>query len=300
MKYVFCFAFITCSFIAQAQNVVTSGNLVIADPLKKTYTVEASCGQCNFSLPGKGCDLAIRMDGKAYYVSGTDIDSHGDAHARDGFCETIRTAEVQGEVVNDKFEVSYFKLNEEPMENVFDAIENTEKEISTVTINGNILQYGESELLLSRGEISIEFDIFPYNSDNLQWHAAKIAATIDKSDLKYFEEGIITNSNPFYSYTGTGIAAEQNKPYECMYVDSTGHHFIYYESDTDKRADVIAKMSDGKVRLRWKTDCFTIYKNEVKIKNSEIKELYLMIFIDENLNKTIEENEYNRVTIKFE
>ena len=56
----------------------------------------------------------------------------------------------------------------------------------------------------------------------------------------------------------------------------------------------------GGVRLRWKTDCFSIYKNEVKIKNSEIKELYLMIFIDENLNKTIEENEYNRVTIKFE
>ncbi len=29
--------------------------------------VEASCGQCNFGLAGNSCDLAIRVDGKAYF-----------------------------------------------------------------------------------------------------------------------------------------------------------------------------------------------------------------------------------------
>ena len=53
------------------------------------------------------------MDGKAYFVTGTDIDDHGDAHAHDGFCEAIRLAEVQGEMIGDKFNVSYFKLTEE-------------------------------------------------------------------------------------------------------------------------------------------------------------------------------------------
>ena len=33
----------------------------------------------------KGCDLAIRIDGKSYFVEGTKIDDHGDAHANDGF-----------------------------------------------------------------------------------------------------------------------------------------------------------------------------------------------------------------------
>ena len=75
-----------------------------------TLLVEASCGQCNFSLPGGGCDLAVRIDGKAYYVDGTDIDKHGDAHAEDGFCETIRTAHVKGTIVADRFKVEYFKL----------------------------------------------------------------------------------------------------------------------------------------------------------------------------------------------
>ena len=72
--------------------------------------VEASCGQCQFKIKGGGCDLAVRFDGKGYFVDGTKIDEHGDAHAADGFCEAIRKAEVQGEVVNNRFVATYFKL----------------------------------------------------------------------------------------------------------------------------------------------------------------------------------------------
>ncbi len=73
-------------------------------------TVEAGCGQCRFTLPGKSCDLAVRFNGKAYYVDGTHIDDHGDAHAADGFCEATRKAEVQGALMDDRFKVTYFKL----------------------------------------------------------------------------------------------------------------------------------------------------------------------------------------------
>jgi len=86
------------------------------DPGKKLLTVEAACGQCRLNLPGKSCDLAVRINGKAYFVDGTDIDSHGDAHAKDGFCEAIRNAAVQGDVVNDRFKATYFKLVNQPGE----------------------------------------------------------------------------------------------------------------------------------------------------------------------------------------
>jgi len=72
--------------------------------------VEASCGQCQFSMEGSGCDLAIRMDDKSYYVEGTDIDDHGDAHASDGFCEAIKKAKVSGRIVDGKFVTSSFKI----------------------------------------------------------------------------------------------------------------------------------------------------------------------------------------------
>lgn len=77
----------------------------------KPQIVEASCGQCQFGMTEKtGCDLAVRIDGKSYFVEGTKIDEHGDAHAHDGFCSAIRKAEVVGEVKNNKFVVSRFKL----------------------------------------------------------------------------------------------------------------------------------------------------------------------------------------------
>lgn len=81
------------------------------DSTQKLLTVETSCGQCNFGLKTKkGCDLAVRIDGKAYFVEGTAIDEHGDAHAKDGFCEVVRKAKVQGKIKDDKFKVTYFQL----------------------------------------------------------------------------------------------------------------------------------------------------------------------------------------------
>ena len=73
--------------------------------------VDASCGQCQFGITGKaGCDLAVRIDGKSYFVDGTSIHDHGDAHADDGFCEAIRQAEVKGEIVNGRFKAESFTL----------------------------------------------------------------------------------------------------------------------------------------------------------------------------------------------
>lgn len=76
----------------------------------KTQLVEAACGQCQFKMEGHSCDLAVRIDGKSYFVDGTSIDSHGDAHASDGFCAAIRKAAVVGELKDNRFVVSEFKL----------------------------------------------------------------------------------------------------------------------------------------------------------------------------------------------
>lgn len=84
---------------------------VNAQEKPKTQIVEASCGQCQFGMKDKkGCDLAVRIDGKSYFVDGTNLNDHGDAHAEDGFCSAIRKAEVVGEVKENKFVVTHFKL----------------------------------------------------------------------------------------------------------------------------------------------------------------------------------------------
>lgn len=78
---------------------------------KKTQTVEASCGQCKFGMVGKkGCDLAVKIDNKTYFVDGVNMNDHGDAHGHDGMCNTIRKAEVTGEIKGDRFAATSFKL----------------------------------------------------------------------------------------------------------------------------------------------------------------------------------------------
>lgn len=86
-------------------------------PLKtdQMLIAEASCGQCQFKMEGKGCNLAVRIKGKSYFVDGTKIDDHGDAHAKYGFCQKIRKAEIKGTLVSNRFVATYFKLLPEPI-----------------------------------------------------------------------------------------------------------------------------------------------------------------------------------------
>ncbi len=102
--------FFTVAATAQAKN----PSIHKADPSKKIQIVEAACGECQYKMEGKSCDLAVRIDGKSYFVDGTRIDEHGDAHADDGFCNAVRKAEVQGEIKDNRFVATYFKLVETP------------------------------------------------------------------------------------------------------------------------------------------------------------------------------------------
>lgn len=96
------------SFIAQAQ---TKQKSVAAKEIKN-QTVEIACGECNFKLKGKSCDLAVRINGKAYFVDGKKIDDFGDAHAKHGFCNAISKAKVTGEIVKGRFKAKEITLVE--------------------------------------------------------------------------------------------------------------------------------------------------------------------------------------------
>jgi len=79
----------------------------------KPQIVEVSCGECQFGMKGKSCDLAVRIDGKTYFVDGTTIHDHGDAHAEDGFCNAIRKASVTGTIEKNRFKATSFTLIKE-------------------------------------------------------------------------------------------------------------------------------------------------------------------------------------------
>ncbi len=61
-------------------------------------------------MKGSDCDLAVRLDGRSYFVDGVNMDSLGDAHAKDGMCKAIRKARVTGQVKEDRFVATSFEL----------------------------------------------------------------------------------------------------------------------------------------------------------------------------------------------
>jgi hypothetical protein len=78
----------------------------------KLTEVDASCGQCQFGMPGDGCDLAVKIEDVFYYVDGSSIDGHGDAHANDGLCNCVRKAIVSGKIIDGRFVASELTLVE--------------------------------------------------------------------------------------------------------------------------------------------------------------------------------------------
>lgn len=97
--------FSTLAIMANAQNKPT--NTVKKIEQKE---VEIACGECMFKMPGKGCNLAIRIDGIGYFVDGRQIDDFGDAHADDGFCNAISKAKVTGEIIEGRFKAKSVQL----------------------------------------------------------------------------------------------------------------------------------------------------------------------------------------------
>jgi uncharacterized protein YciI len=86
------------------------GEQTAAGAVLKSAVIETACGQCQFDLDGDGCDLAVRIGEHAWFVDGTSIDEHGDAHAEDGFCNAVRQARVSGHVVDGRFQVTAFEM----------------------------------------------------------------------------------------------------------------------------------------------------------------------------------------------
>ena len=72
--------------------------------------VLVSCGMCNFMTGDDDCSLAIKVGANTYKVNGIGIDEHGDSHAKDGYCNVIKKAYVEGKIKNNKFMPSKMDL----------------------------------------------------------------------------------------------------------------------------------------------------------------------------------------------
>ncbi|WP_293786330.1 DUF6370 family protein [uncultured Pedobacter sp.] len=93
-----------------AANAQTSPQKPATSKVITKQVVDIACGECQFKMKGKDCELAVKIDGKSYFVDGKGIDDFGDAHGEHGFCNAVSKAEVTGEIVNNRFKAKEIKL----------------------------------------------------------------------------------------------------------------------------------------------------------------------------------------------
>jgi hypothetical protein len=112
MKKIILF-FFSCIIYLASFSQSSKPTKMVLNKTQAVSIVETACGTCMFKMEGKTCALAIKLNGKPYFVDGTGIDDHGDAHDKDGFCNATRKAKVQGKIVGDRYLVTYFELVKE-------------------------------------------------------------------------------------------------------------------------------------------------------------------------------------------
>lgn len=103
------FALVLGVFVVSA-NAQTAPKKAETTKVITKQTVDIACGECQFKMKGKDCELAVKIDGKSYFVDGKGIDDFGDAHGEHGFCNAVSKAEVTGEIVNNRFKAKEIKL----------------------------------------------------------------------------------------------------------------------------------------------------------------------------------------------
>ena len=87
--------------------------------------------------------------------------------------------------------------------------------------------------------------------------------------------------------------------YDTMIIGQKGHHRIFYEKESKRRADLLFRKENGDLRIRWEVKAFIVYGNSDRniISNFGHEKVFLMIFTDHNLNKIIEKGEYAIITL---
>ena len=102
--------FFSIFFLLFRNNSVIAQKHSESHKMKINMIVDASCSKCQFNKDDDTCLLAIKLNSEIFYVEGTSIDDHGDAHGTTGFCNVIRKAHVIGEISENRFLLERFSL----------------------------------------------------------------------------------------------------------------------------------------------------------------------------------------------
>ena len=162
-----------------------------------------------------------------------------------------------------------------------------------------IIVIKDKVVALKKMPFAVSFSHKKYNEQTESFYAVQIAVLKNKSDLEILKVGSHTDEIPFFK-SGSGYAASENLVDDNLYIGNTGHHYLYYTDEKNKRVDLLKNERNDYEGI-WHINTFNDIETSTSARMSKYKgkELYFVIFKDENLNQIINEGEFEIYTIKL-
>ncbi len=154
-----------------------------------------------------------------------------------------------------------------------------------------------NEIEVERTKFSLQFFNKKYDSEKNEFNSVKIASFLDLKELEKVQKAKNTSELECFEL-GSGMAPSRSGKYESLIFNNSGCHYLIYKNKESKRLNLIEDL--GNI-LKLEFEIKSLYYNgkEEKMSETSLKEFYLAIFIDRNLNDIIDKDELYKVKIKI-
>ena len=151
---------------------------------------------------------------------------------------------------------------------------------------------------LERKPFSIRYLGKRYNAEQKKFYAASIAVLENIKDIGHLTVGMST-SKTTYLEPGSGMAAASDGYGDTLLVTATGHYYLFYETESEKRVNLISKKANI-LELEWNISGFDLSETtDRSFSRMKKSTLYFVIFFDRNSDEIIDEGELKVVTVNF-
>lgn len=156
----------------------------------------------------------------------------------------------------------------------------------------------EDMIKIAPEEFSLRFYNKKYKPETQEFYTVQLASFLDGKEFEKVKIGQTTAEVPFFE-SGSGMAPHASGHYETLFLNRFGHHYLYYQDAEKRRLNLIQKQGE-QLQLEFVIKAISINGKEKLLSETDVEALYIVIFIDRNLNKIIEKDELSKLTIQLQ
>jgi hypothetical protein len=157
--------------------------------------------------------------------------------------------------------------------------------------------YDFDTLTIRRDAFSLIFNSHPYGTKQKQFQAAQIVVTTNPQALARIKVGLQGADSPYLPERA--LASDETEYRGIMPDIEAANHYLYYDSPTDRRTELVQTRPDGTRQLEWKIAKVMVNEQAVPLADTQLRALYFAVFIDHNLNEVVEAGELAKLAVRF-